>query len=285
MSIYKLDLEGARRRSGVTLSKLARMSGIPQPSLARYASGRSDITLGQIGRISAALNIGISKIVVRDSFSDAKWRRMLEGRTQRAKRTDRAWVSQSIWKMQQQLNTASAHAGLSHPARSNPYMRYLTRLNHGMAGYVIIGTAGINYYAESSEQVEPAGAFDILLRPDTANVLNVMKILHAGGCTLSIGRNRLEADSHKFIGRIPGYIKEGAPLTAVGAAGERFELRFKAYGFSYDQLAARKNFFRVGKIAILVANLADLLRMKEISGRRQDGQFLQRYREYLKSGI
>ncbi len=67
-NMYRLTLGRACRNSGMTLTELSRRTGIPQPSLSRYAAGRSDITLRQMSRITLALGCDIEDLVEQDSL-------------------------------------------------------------------------------------------------------------------------------------------------------------------------------------------------------------------------
>ena len=92
--MYRLDLKDACSRRGMTLSELAERTGIPQPSLSRYISGRRDITLRQLGRLALALDVGIEDLVREDSLTSL-FSRQLRAIERTAVKKDKRWVLSS----------------------------------------------------------------------------------------------------------------------------------------------------------------------------------------------
>lgn len=97
--MYFLNLKKICCGRGITMSELSRKSGIPQPSLSRYAAGKSDITLKQLSRIATALGVGLEKIVETDILTE-----QYEARIKRTERDeqqkDKAWVTAVLCDLQ-----------------------------------------------------------------------------------------------------------------------------------------------------------------------------------------
>ena len=61
LCIFQLQLTMARKEIGI--SELAKISGIPQPSVSRYVRGKSNPPLKQLGKIAKALEVDVCDIV------------------------------------------------------------------------------------------------------------------------------------------------------------------------------------------------------------------------------
>ena len=90
--MLRFALQPRLSRSGMTLTELSRRTGIPQPSLSRYANGRCDITLRQLGRIAAALKVPPAALL-QDRSPTRDLRREIANRGRRGAREDKSWVS------------------------------------------------------------------------------------------------------------------------------------------------------------------------------------------------
>jgi DNA-binding Xre family transcriptional regulator len=86
------------RSRDVSLSELARWSGIARVSLSRYAHGTQDITLTQLLKIAAALGCTISDLVEdRENLISPEWQKAIRRRaSDRAHRRDKSWVPRAL---------------------------------------------------------------------------------------------------------------------------------------------------------------------------------------------
>ncbi|MFH2068009.1 MAG: helix-turn-helix domain-containing protein [Candidatus Omnitrophota bacterium] len=85
------------RKKGIGLTKLSRMCGIPQPSLSRYQSGRSDITLRQLNRIALAVSCELNDILQeKPDLLDMCLRKIARRKKDELFREDKSWVSQIV---------------------------------------------------------------------------------------------------------------------------------------------------------------------------------------------
>jgi transcriptional regulator with XRE-family HTH domain len=89
--MFKLRLKDQCRKKGITLSKLAAKCGIPQPSLSRYESGKSDITLRQLSRLCLVLGVGIGELLKEEVFTE-KYAKEIKRAEKAAIKSDKAWV-------------------------------------------------------------------------------------------------------------------------------------------------------------------------------------------------
>ena len=96
--MYKVNFRKICRKKRVTLSKLSRRCGIPQPSLSRYQSGRTAITLRQLNRITLAMSCKLNDILEeRPNFLEKNWRKIVLLEENKSSNKDKAWVSKIIW--------------------------------------------------------------------------------------------------------------------------------------------------------------------------------------------
>jgi len=97
--MYFLNLKKICHQRQVTISELSRKSGIPQPSLSRYASGKSDITLKQLSRIALALGTGLEKIVETDIVTE-RYKSRIKRMEEESVRQNKAWVTTVLCDLQ-----------------------------------------------------------------------------------------------------------------------------------------------------------------------------------------
>lgn len=97
--MYSLNLKQLCRNHGITLSELSKRTLIPQPSLSRYASGKSNITLRQLSRIALALNVELEEILQNNILTE-KYREEISRKERDNRKQDKAWVTQVLCDLQ-----------------------------------------------------------------------------------------------------------------------------------------------------------------------------------------
>lgn len=95
--MYNLNLKNVCKNKNITISQVALKSGIPQPSLSRYISGRSDITLRQLNRLSYALGVGIKELLQEEDSFLEKHKNKIEKYQDNVQKEDKEWVSNVLW--------------------------------------------------------------------------------------------------------------------------------------------------------------------------------------------
>jgi DNA-binding Xre family transcriptional regulator len=90
----KLRLLEFCRSRRISLSELARWTGIARVSLSRYAHGAQDITLGQLARIASRLGCSLGDLVDdREDLTSPVWREAIRRQALHpAHRKDKSWV-------------------------------------------------------------------------------------------------------------------------------------------------------------------------------------------------
>ena len=91
LAVFSLRLKEACSEKGITLTELARRTGIPQPSLSRYISGGRDITLRQLGRIAVALGVSVHALIENEDFEE-EFVEVMQAMERRSVQEDKAGV-------------------------------------------------------------------------------------------------------------------------------------------------------------------------------------------------
>src|SRR5437016_3786344 len=95
MPLRLLEFCKSRR---MTLSELARWTGIARVSLSRYAHGSQDVTLGQLLKIASRLGCRLSDLVDdREDLRSPTWQIALRKHASRsARKEDKSWVPRAM---------------------------------------------------------------------------------------------------------------------------------------------------------------------------------------------
>ncbi len=95
--MYVLKLKKLCKDKKITLTELALRSGIPQPSLSRYVTGKSDITLRQLSRLSETLGVDIEDILERKESFTKKYSHAIYVREKSEQKKEKKWISELLW--------------------------------------------------------------------------------------------------------------------------------------------------------------------------------------------
>lgn len=163
---------------------------------------------------------------------------------------------------------------------SNPYLSTIRKFRQKRVRFLLVGVFGINHYAP-----EPAFAFstldcDILAEPTPKNLLNALKVLESDGYILESNGEPLGKLDAWLAERI---IRSKAAVTAIKNKSAQIDILTSAAGYSFSKLYSGKRLFRAGETSVPVANLAHLIEIKRICGRKKDIEFLRIYQAQLAS--
>ena len=160
--------------------------------------------------------------------------------------------------------------------RRDPYQTVIDRFNQSGIHYVVIGMAGINYYAWNASEIFGTMDYDIFLRPTLANVQKAIQLLENLGFSLGTARGQLQPSDIKRI------VRSLETLVATNTDGIMLELLLKVSGYPFPELEKDAAIFSVGGIPVKVGRLKKLLQSKRAADRPKDRVFLKRYRMLLK---
>jgi hypothetical protein len=160
----------------------------------------------------------------------------------------------------------------------DPYAEALEAFNRHGVLYVVVGMAGINYYASRAEDTFSTQDYDVFIKPVIANVKKVVQILKELGYDIAAG-GKLLADSSLI-----NIVRDRKTLIATDPYGISFDIILAISGFTFNQMAGDATIFSAGKIPLRVGKLKKLLLSKKAAGRKKDILFLATYENMISSG-
>jgi len=158
---------------------------------------------------------------------------------------------------------------------SDPYLAVLRRFNRLGVTYVVVGMAGINYYARNPSETFASLDFDLLLEPTLQNVERALRALTPFGVTLGTAGGAWDPRDLKRL------VRDRVTLVATTPDGLMIELLLQVSGYPFAELARDAATFTVHGVPVKVGRLSKLLKSKQLADRPKDRQFLRRYRQLL----
>ena len=153
----------------------------------------------------------------------------------------------------------------------NPYSELLDKLNREGVKYVVIGMAGINYYAKKTDATFATQDYDIFIKPVIENIRKSISILEKLGYDTATSEGKATEAQARDIARFK------QTVVATDSGGITFELLLEMSGYNFTDMYKDARIFTVQKIPIRVGKLAKLLRSKKLAGREKDKAFLKRF--------
>jgi hypothetical protein len=160
------------------------------------------------------------------------------------------------------------------------YERLVDRLHREGVRFVIIGLSGANYYARSARALFLTQDRDLFLPPDPDNTLAAWRACEALNLHLFRGDEPLDRSRDRF--RAERVVANPALTSATDGAGLDVDFTFVMAGFDFERAWKRRRVFRVGKVRIPVARLADIVESKRRAGRYKDRLFLATHAEAVR---
>ncbi len=155
------------------------------------------------------------------------------------------------------------------------FLASLSALSGAGIEFVLVGVAGINFYARDPGHAFSTLDVDVLLAPRVSNLRRALRALSDRGFSFdALGEPFLDLEDEAALGNI---INAGANLTARHPEAVQLDLMLSIAGFSYEDLSRDSVRFEVEGAAIRVGRLEKLLRSKELSGRPKDVEFIRAF--------
>ena len=158
----------------------------------------------------------------------------------------------------------------------DPYQTLIDHFNRRGVAYVVVGMAGINYYAKNATEMFSTLDYDMFLQPTLTNVGKAIRCLEDLGFNLGTREGTFQRDDLKQV------VRHRLTLVATTQEGIMVELLLKVSGYPFSELAKDAATFTVGKVPVRVGRLTKLLRSKRLANRPKDRQFLRRYELLLR---
>jgi predicted nucleotidyltransferase len=158
----------------------------------------------------------------------------------------------------------------------DPYAEAIDRFNRKGVRYVIVGMAGINYYASDARETFSTQDFDIFVKPTIPNVKKAVSIFRELGYSVAVKGKPAQDE------RIKDAVRRKDTFIATDAYGVMFELILAVSGYTFAQMETDAVIFDVSRVPVKVARLGKLLMSKKAAGRDKDRLFLKRFGLLLK---
>jgi hypothetical protein len=167
-------------------------------------------------------------------------------------------------------------------AADSDFVAALSALARARVDFVVVGVAGINFYARDPSEAVATLDLDVLLEPEVAVVRAAVTALGRIGFGFTAGGEPfVDVDDDQALTAI---VRQQATLTARNTAGTQLDLMLAITGARFEDLAADAVEFRLAGVTVRVGRLARLLRAKEAAGRPKDRAFLQAFKARSKRG-
>ena len=158
---------------------------------------------------------------------------------------------------------------------ADPYQAVVKAFNRVGVRYVVVGMAGINYYARQPAEAFGTMDYDLFLEPTLGNIQKALRQLERLEFSLGTLRGR-------FVLRdLPAIVRDRRTLVATTSDGLMVELLLAVSGFTFTEMAKDAKTVVVHGTPIRVGRLTHLLKSKQLANRPKDRDFLKRYRRLL----
>ena len=157
----------------------------------------------------------------------------------------------------------------------DPYRAVVELFNRYGVRYVVVGMAGINYYAEKPAQAFATMDYDLFLEPTLKNIDQALRCLKRLDFTVGTSEGPLRADHVRDV------VRFRKTLVATTSEGLMVELLLEVSGYTFSEMIRGAATFTIRGVPVKVGRLEKLLRSKRVAGRPKDRQFLQRYQSLL----
>ena len=155
---------------------------------------------------------------------------------------------------------------------SDPYQEVIYHFNQNAVEYVVVGMAGINYYASNPSMLFSTLDYDIFIEPTLGNTKNALEILIKLKFEISTKEGLFKPTELKNV------VRNQSTLMATTTEGIMIELILGISGYAFSEIATDTVIFNIGKVPVKVGKLTKLLNSKKIADRPKDRQFLKRYK-------
>lgn len=153
----------------------------------------------------------------------------------------------------------------------DPYGQVIQAFNRYGVKYVVIGMAGINYFAKSPRAAFATMDYDVFLDSTLPNIEKALQCLAQLEFTFGTSAGALKKGDLKEV------VRTRKTLIATTPDGLMVELLLEISGYPFSELAKDAATIDVQGVPVKVGRLHKLLRSKKLAGRLKDRQFLQRY--------
>jgi len=145
--------------------------------------------------------------------------------------------------------------------------------------FVVIGVSGINHYAQTAGLVFTTQDRDLFLPADPKNELKAWQSCRGEGFELWCGDEPLGEPMDRVLAE---QVVSRRALVRADGHGLLVDLSLVMAAFIFEDVWSRRRIFKVGRVAVPVASLKDIVASKAAAGRPKDRLFLATHEEALR---
>jgi hypothetical protein len=160
------------------------------------------------------------------------------------------------------------------------FERLVERLHRAGVRFVVIGLSGANYYARSGAALFATQDRDLFLPSDPDALLDAWRACEAVGLELYCAGEPLDRPRDRLLAE--RVVAHQALVRATDGVGLDVDFTLVMEGLAFDRVWKRRRSFRVGRVQIPVARLADIVESKRQAGRDKDRLFLATHADALR---
>lgn len=145
--------------------------------------------------------------------------------------------------------------------------------------FVLIGIAGVNYYAETAGLVFTTQDRDLFLPADPDNELRAWRACRREGFELWSGNEPLGEPLDEILAK---QVVSCRALVRARAEDLLIDLTLVMAGFEFEDVWRKRRAFKVQGVNVPVASLSDIVASKAAAGRPKDQLFLATHEDALR---
>ena len=157
----------------------------------------------------------------------------------------------------------------------DPYQTVIGAFNRVGVRYVVVGMAGINYYARRPSEAFATMDYDLFLEPTLRNIQKAVAQLTRLGFSIGTTQGAFQPRELRAM------VRDHRTLVATTPDGLMVELLLAVSGFTFADMAKDAATVTVRGTPIQVGRLPKLLKSKQVANRPKDRAFLRRYQVLL----
>ena len=162
--------------------------------------------------------------------------------------------------------------------RTEPFVSLVAALNRKRVRFLVIGVWGVNYYGSGATHFHTEDR-DLYLPPDPRNELKAWQSCRGEGFDLWCGDEPLGQPMDRVLAE---QVVSRRALIRADGHGLLIDLTLVMAGHAFDDVWSRRRIFKVGRVAVPVASLKDIVVSKAAAGRPKDRLFLATHEEALR---
>ncbi|HSC27988.1 MAG TPA: hypothetical protein VLD67_11980 [Vicinamibacterales bacterium] len=162
----------------------------------------------------------------------------------------------------------------------DPLVPLLRRFHEKDVRFVVIGVAGINYYATGAGTTFTTRDRDLLLPLDPEALLRAWTACDELALSLAIGEEPLDVPRDRWLAE--RVISTRSVVRATNGRDLDVDLSVLMAGHDFEHVWAERRIFLVEGVEVPVARLEHIVRSKAEAGRPKDLLFLATHRDALK---